>query len=83
MATAPSAGQTGTLNGMPIYFETHGTGEALLWPWCSGSSQDWLPSAPECDPDFQIILPDLRGHGRSGIVIAQRFDKFPLGDLWV
>ena len=62
MATAPSAGQTETLNGMRIYFETHGTGEALLLlHGFSGSSQDWLPSAPGWGPDFQIILPDLRG----------------------
>ena len=54
---------------MPIYFETHGTGEALLLlHGFSGSSQDWLPSAPGWGPDFQIILPDLRGHGRSGIL---------------
>ena len=69
MAIEPSAGQTETLNGMRIYFETHGTGEALLLlHGFSGSSQDWLPSAPAWGPDFQIILPDLRGHGRSGIL---------------
>ena len=66
MVTAPSAGQTETLNGMRIYFETHGTGEALLLlHGFSGSSQDWLPSAPGWGPDFQIILPDLRGFGAS------------------
>ena len=69
MATAPSAGQTETLNGVRIYYETHGTGEALLLVHgFSGSSQDWLPSASGWGPDFQIILPDLRGHGRSGIL---------------
>ena len=70
MATAPSAGQTEALNGVRIYFETHGTGEPLLLlHGFSGSSQDWLPSAPAWGPDFQIILPDLRGHGRSSILL--------------
>jgi pimeloyl-ACP methyl ester carboxylesterase len=69
MATAHSAGQTETLNGVRIYFETHGTGEPLLLlHGFSGSSQDWLPSVSGWGADFQIILPDLRGHGRSGIL---------------
>ena len=44
MATAPTAGRTETLNGMRIYFETHGSGEALLL--LHGFCQDWLPSVP-------------------------------------
>lgn len=69
MVTAPSAGQTEILNGIRIYFETHGAGEPLLLlHGFSGSSQDWLPSAPGWGPDFQIILSDLRGHGRSAIL---------------
>ena len=44
MATAPSAGQTETLNGVRIYFETYGTGEPLLlFHGFSGSGRDWLP----------------------------------------
>jgi|SRR5215469_7697575 len=45
MASAPSAGQTEALNGIRIYFETHGTGEPLLLlhgsrvPARTGSSQ--------------------------------------------
>jgi len=55
-----------TLNSVQIYFEIHGTGEPLLLlHGFSGSGQDWLPSAAAWGPHFQLILPDLRGHGRS------------------
>lgn len=66
MTPNPSPGSTVTLNGVQIYFEVHGTGEPLLLlSGFSGTSQDWKPSLPEWGSNFQIILPDLRGHGRS------------------
>jgi len=69
MATAPSAGRTETLNEVQIYFERLGTGEALLLlHGFSGSGQDWIPSAAEWGPGFELILPDLRGHGRSTVL---------------
>ena len=69
MLAAPSTGRTETLNGVRIYFEIHGTGEPLLLlHGFSGSGQDWLPTAAAWGPDFQLILPDLRGHGRSSIL---------------
>ncbi len=67
------AGRVEKLNGVQIYFEVHGTGEPLLLlHGFSGSSQDWKPLATEVLADFQCILPDLRGHGRSG-VLAEPF----------
>jgi len=55
------------LNGEQIYFEIHGTGEPLLLlHGFSGSSQDWKPSLEQWGSSFQLILADLRGHGRSG-----------------
>jgi pimeloyl-ACP methyl ester carboxylesterase len=58
-----------TLNGQQLYFEVHGTGEPLLLlHGFSGSSQDWIPSLEQWGTKFQLILPDLRGHGRSGIL---------------
>ena len=69
MLAAPSTGRTETLNGVRIYFEIHGTGEPLLLlHGLSGSARDWLPTAAAWGPDFQLILPDLRGHGRSSIL---------------
>jgi len=62
-------GRIETLNGRPIYFEVHGTGEPLiLLHGFSGSSQDWAAVAAEWRTQFQVIVPDLRGHGRSGIL---------------
>lgn len=70
MPFAHPSGRVETLNGVQIYFEVHGTGEPLLLlHGFSGCSQDWIPSAAEWGAQFQLILPDMRGHGRSGILL--------------
>jgi pimeloyl-ACP methyl ester carboxylesterase len=67
MMPARPSGRIETLNGVQLYFEVHGTGEPLLLlHGFSGSSQDWIPSITQWGASFQLILPDLRGHGRSG-----------------
>ena len=64
-----SRGQIKTLNGIELYFELHGTGEpVLLLHGFSGSSQDWAAVASDWSRDFQLIVPDLRGHGRSSVL---------------
>ena len=69
MALEPSPGRKEWLNGVEIYFETHGAGgPVILLSGFSGTSQDWKPSLHEWGPEFQLILPDLRGHGRSSIL---------------
>ena len=56
-----------TVNGIDLYFEVHGSGEPLLLlHGFSGSSQNWASLVPEWQQQFQLIIPDLRGHGRSG-----------------
>lgn len=56
-------------NGTTLYFEVHGDDEPLLLlHGFSGTSQDWKPSLHQWGSNFQVILPDLRGHGRSGIL---------------
>lgn len=58
-----------TLNGVQIYFEVHGTGNPLvLLHGFSGSSQDWKATVSEWRTDFGLIVPDLRGHGRSSVL---------------
>ena len=70
MTPAKPPGRLETLNGMQLYFEVHGSGEPLmLLHGFSGSSQDWMASASEWGNQFQFIVPDLRGHGRSGILL--------------
>src|SRR5690348_13128007 len=61
-----TAGHIESFNGVQIYFEVHGMGDPLLLlHGFSGSSQDWTASIGELGKSFQIIIPDLRGHGRS------------------
>lgn len=68
MPTRPP-GRTEMFNGQQLYFEVHGTGEPLLLlHGFSGCSQDWMPSLSQWGTNFQLILPDLRGHGRSAIL---------------
>lgn len=69
MTRMQQPGRTETLNGVRLYFEVHGTGEPLvLLHGFSGSSQDWTASATDWGTQFQLIVPDLRGHGRSSIL---------------
>ncbi len=67
MAPTPSPGRIETLNGVQLYFETRGSGEPLLLlHGFGGCSQDWLPIIPaDWNTHFQLIIPDMRGHGRS------------------
>lgn len=65
---SPADGQTINVNGTTLYFEVHGDGQPLLLVHgFSGTSQDWKPSLDQWG-SFQIILPDMHGHGRSGIL---------------
>lgn len=69
MTPTPLPGRIETLNGRQLYFEAHGTGDPLLLlHGFSGSSQDWIPTLDQWGTKFQLILPDLRGHGRSGVL---------------
>ncbi len=66
----PIIGRTESLNGIELYFEVHGTGEPIvLLHGFSGSSRDWKPSLILWGADFQFVLPDLRGHGRSSTLL--------------
>ena len=69
MTHAPSRAGIACLNGQQLYFEVHGSGEPLLLlHGFSGSSQDWKASLQQWGNNFQLVAPDLRGHGRSSIL---------------
>jgi pimeloyl-ACP methyl ester carboxylesterase len=61
--------RTGTLavNGIEMYFEERGDGAPLLLlHGGSGIGADWKHVFTEGDPvGYHVIVPDLRGHGRS------------------
>lgn len=54
-------------DGVPIYYETHGEGPAiLLTHGYSATSQMWRPQIEALSREHTLILWDMRGHGRSG-----------------
>lgn len=64
MASAPGA--TVTLDGLEMYYEISGRGESLLLlHGFNASGRVWDKFIPELSRRFRVIVPDLRGHGRS------------------
>jgi pimeloyl-ACP methyl ester carboxylesterase len=54
------------VNGVDLYYETHGSGEPVLLVHGLGSStEDWEPQIPDLSKQFEVIAFDVRGHGRS------------------
>ncbi len=59
-------GKTVAVDGIKMYYETSGQGEPLvLLHAFGGSGQTWSRMVPEFAKRYQVIVPDLRGHGRS------------------
>jgi pimeloyl-ACP methyl ester carboxylesterase len=62
----PAAGKTVAVNGMQMYYETYGEGDPLvLLHGFGGSGQTWSRFIPELSKRYRLVVPDLRGHGRS------------------
>jgi pimeloyl-ACP methyl ester carboxylesterase len=60
------AGTTVQLNGIEMYYEIQGEGEPLvLLHGGTGIGANWKLIFKKPPPGYQMILPDLRGHGRS------------------
>lgn len=59
-------GETISINDMQMYYVSHGDGEPLvLLHGFTGSSGDWKIFLPYLEQGYRLIIPDLRGHGRS------------------
>ena len=66
MTTSLPPGQTVTLNGMQMYYVLAGQGEPLvLLHGYTGASNDWAVIFDDLVREYQLVIPDLRGHGRS------------------
>jgi pimeloyl-ACP methyl ester carboxylesterase len=59
-------GAVAKINGMEMYYETMGSGEPLLLVhgW-SGNADYFEPLLDELAAEYLLIIPELRGHGRS------------------
>jgi len=64
--TLPPQGHLVEVNGFELYYEVYGDGPPLvmLHPFAT-SGAVWMPFVPAFAKSYRVILPDLRGHGRS------------------
>jgi pimeloyl-ACP methyl ester carboxylesterase len=66
VANAKGSGQYANVNGINLYYETHGTGRPLmLLHGGLGSGEMFGPVLPLLAEHHQVIAPDLQGHGRT------------------
>jgi pimeloyl-ACP methyl ester carboxylesterase len=71
VTTTWTTGTTGTgqyadVNGINLYYETHGTGRPMiLLHGGLGSGEMFGPILPRLAERHQVIVPDLQGHGRT------------------
>jgi pimeloyl-ACP methyl ester carboxylesterase len=67
------AGQTANINGIDIYYEVYGEGDPLLLIHGGlANGTYWANQIPAFAKDYQVIVMDSRGHGRSS------FDETPI-----
>src|SRR5213592_4711405 len=65
-ASAAGTGQYAEVNGINLYFETHGTGRPLvLLHGGLGSGEMFGPVLPLLAEHHQVLAVDLQGHGRT------------------
>ena len=66
MESSSAAGQTESINEMEMYYEIHGQGEPLLLlHGFTGSGSNWELVFNYPLEGYRLIIPDMRGHGRS------------------
>ena len=66
-AQSAGSGQYADVNGVHLYYETHGAGRPMiLLHGGLGSGEMFGPILSTLADHHQVILPDLQGHGRTG-----------------
>jgi pimeloyl-ACP methyl ester carboxylesterase len=66
METSPTLGRTERVNDIEMYYETRGEGEPLvLLHGGGGAGVNWELIFKDSPPGYRLVIPDLRGHGRS------------------
>ena len=57
---------TAKVNGINIYYESHGSGFPLVFAYgLGGNTTEWEPQVAALSQSYQFIVWDPRGHGRS------------------
>lgn len=68
----PSPGHFADVNGIQMYYEIYGEGDPLIMlHGFTQSSLLWHPFVADFAEHYQLVVPDLRGHGRSTNPTAQ------------
>src|ERR1700720_1812981 len=81
MTLSPN-GRVEALNDTHLYFEVHGTGEpVMLLHGFSGSGENWRATIEQWSTQFRLVVPDLRGHGRSSILAKPFRHKDAAADM--
>ncbi len=58
--------ETVAVNGIRMHYQRHGQGgPLLLLHGFTGAGGDWAPFVEALSSEHELIIPDLRGHGRS------------------
>ncbi len=62
----PPEGHMASVNGIQMYYEIHGKGSPLVMlHGFTQSGHAWRPFVADFSKEYQLIIADLRGHGRS------------------
>ena len=57
---------TASVNGINVYYESHGDGFPLVFAYgIGGNTTEWEPQIPAFSERYRFIVWDPRGHGRS------------------
>jgi pimeloyl-ACP methyl ester carboxylesterase len=71
------------VDGVEVYYEDHGQGEPLLLVHGAAASGQWFGDlVPQLSREYRVIVPDLRGLGRSLGVAPLTRPQVWVEDLW-
>jgi pimeloyl-ACP methyl ester carboxylesterase len=81
-SSAPGTGQYAEVNGINLYYETHGVGRPLiLLHGGLGSGEMFGPVLPALSDRHQVIAVDLQGHGRTADIDRPIDVRFMADDI--
>ncbi len=79
---ATGTGQYAEVNGINLYYETHGTGRPLVLLHGGLGSGEMFPQlVTALASDHQVVVPDLQGHGRTADIDRPMDVQVMAGDI--